>query len=159
MTQTPDQTDRFGRLLAMRKKYLAENPDLLEKAATPAAIGTAQLNRFGYHNFDYVAELATLSILPKFLDENNRSISLTDVAVVCRDLNTIQSFSSAAVNIFKGQEIMIIGLHNGDFTISDYIDSRSLPDTIPTPTVNIKMKIVKKEEVNYQNIRKALRKT
>ncbi len=135
--------DNYKAMLERQARIANENSQVDE------VVRAFQLEGFGIWNCDFVTTYPIVSVNANFQDSEKKKMDLTNVTVVCKNLNSISRFYSNRINLRLKTENMIFGVDNGLFAFIKYGEYGRSNTTTESQNQAFVMTVVKAEQNNY----------
>jgi hypothetical protein len=110
------------------------------------------INQFGVWNCDHPELQNLLEITATFTDEKNTKIDVTNIAVFCRQYNSVYRFTNNKMGIIANADNMIIGTFNGRFTYITYEEYAAQHQSSTDKNKLFKMTVTPEGKTNYSDI-------
>lgn len=148
------RTEQLNLLIAARNRVIErQNSVVTEINETSKSFRTFPIDRFGNWNCDEPVLRELISIAATFVDKKGNRLNLKNIAVFCKNYNSIFRFRNDKIGVVKNIENMIVGVSNGDFAYISYEDYKPIGINQSTTQQTFVMTVVSEKEYNYENIK------
>jgi hypothetical protein len=142
-------------LVAMGKNIEEENKLIYSANLVNRTYRKFELEGFGIWNCDRPIENEIyVNIIPSFVDEDGKNISLYSSQLLIRNFNAIYPFNNSSLGIPINRDNMIIGIVDGRFAYNTYEEFKKLNITSETKQQTFPLHIVSEMNNNYAFIKK-----
>lgn len=147
------RNEKLNRLIDARNREIEKQNELI--AGINKSVKnyfTFTIDRFGYWNCDYAVLQKLLPITATFKDARGE-ISLTNIAVLVKDFNSIFRYPNNNIAVLPNTDNMIIGTVEGKFAYISYEDYQKLGINENTKQQIFFMTVISGKENNYDSIK------
>ncbi len=147
-----ERIEKLNKLVEARNRKFEQDKSAIDEAsASINSFSVFPVRAFGVHNVDEpVWKELSPPIAATFKDKDGNTLALRNIAVICRNFNSLYTFADNNIGVVKNADNMIIGTVNGLFAYLTYDDFKKT-DT-QAPSVEFTMNVVSGKDNNLDYI-------